>query len=70
MNLGRVCQRFLLFAAVTTKMELAEAVEFDHAAVNANILAVRPGMTIQEVAAKPGRGLDSLVGVPGRAPRK
>ena len=44
--------------AVITKMDLAEAVEFDAAAAHRNIQAVRPGMQIFDVSAKTGRGLD------------
>jgi hydrogenase nickel incorporation protein HypB len=44
--------------AVITKMDLAEAVEFDGDAARANIHAVRPGMRIFEVSTKSGRGFD------------
>lgn len=44
-------------AAVITKMDLAEAVEFDEEAVKANIQAVRPGMRHFTVSAKTGAGL-------------
>jgi hydrogenase nickel incorporation protein HypB len=43
--------------AVLTKMDLAEAVEFDQAAAIRNIQAVRPGMTILKVSAKSGGGM-------------
>jgi hydrogenase nickel incorporation protein HypB len=44
-------------AAVITKTDLAEAVEFDWIAARANIEAVRPGMTIIPVSAKTERGM-------------
>ena len=44
--------------AVITKMDLAEAVEFDDAAARASIEAVRPGMKIFEVSSKDGAGMD------------
>jgi hydrogenase nickel incorporation protein HypB len=44
--------------AVITKVDLADAVEFDRAAAYRNIQAVRPGMQILEVSAKNGRGMD------------
>jgi hydrogenase nickel incorporation protein HypB len=47
--------------AVITKMDLAEAVEFDDAAAHANIQAVRPGMKIFEVSAKTGAGMAELL---------
>jgi hydrogenase nickel incorporation protein HypB len=43
--------------AVITKMDLAEACDFDRAAAHANIEAVRPGMRIFEVSAKRGMGM-------------
>jgi hydrogenase nickel incorporation protein HypB len=43
--------------AVVTKMDLAEACDFDRAAARANIEAVRPGMQIFEVSAKRGNGM-------------
>jgi hydrogenase nickel incorporation protein HypB len=45
--------------AVVTKVDLAEAVEFDWNAVSANIQAVRPGMPILRVSAKTGQGMDT-----------
>jgi hydrogenase nickel incorporation protein HypB len=45
--------------AVITKIDLAEAVEFDRAAARRNIHSVRPGMQIFEVSAKSGAGLDA-----------
>jgi len=47
--------------AVITKMDLAEAVEFDGAAAHRNIQSVRPGMTILEVSAKTGQGMDEWI---------
>jgi hydrogenase nickel incorporation protein HypB len=47
--------------AVITKMDLAAAVEFDLAAVRANINHVRPGMRILEISAKTGSGMQSLL---------
>jgi hydrogenase nickel incorporation protein HypB len=44
--------------AVITKMDLAEACEFDLAAALANIAAVRPGMRILTTSAKSGAGMD------------
>lgn len=44
--------------AVLTKMDLAEAVEFDMAAADCNIQRVRPGMPILKVSAKSGAGMD------------
>jgi hydrogenase nickel incorporation protein HypB len=48
--------------AVVTKIDLAGAVEFDEAAVNANIQAVRPGMEVIKVSAKTGQGMDGYLG--------
>lgn len=45
-------------AAVITKIDLAQACEFDRTAAIANIHAVRPGMPILETSAKAGNGLD------------
>ena len=47
--------------AVITKMDLAAAVEFDSVAAKASIHSVRPGMTIFEVSAKTGTGMDQLL---------
>jgi len=44
--------------AVVTKIDLAEAVEFNHAAVQSNIQAVRPGMQVLELSSKSGQGMD------------
>ncbi len=47
--------------AVITKMDLAAAVEFDEAAADANIQAVRPGMRVFKVSAKANEGMDSFL---------
>jgi len=47
--------------ALITKTDLAEAVEFDAAAANRNIQAVRPGMRVFEASAKTGAGFDSFL---------
>ncbi len=44
--------------AVLTKMDLATACEFDLAAAQANIEAVRPGMRIVPTSAKSGAGIE------------
>jgi hydrogenase nickel incorporation protein HypB len=43
--------------AILTKMDLAEAVEFDLAAADGNIQRVRPGMPLLKVSAKNGGGM-------------
>lgn len=47
--------------AVITKTDLAEAVEFDWAAAERNIHAVRPGMEIIPVSSKTGAGMENWV---------
>lgn len=47
--------------AVVTKMDLAEAVEFDARAARENIERVRPGMRVFEVSAKSGEGMNELL---------
>jgi hydrogenase nickel incorporation protein HypB len=47
--------------AVITKMDLAEAVEFDEDSMKANIQAVRPGMRHFAVAAKTGAGMQDYL---------
>jgi hydrogenase nickel incorporation protein HypB len=42
---------------IITKMDLADAVEFDRAAAMKNIDAVRPGMKVLEVSSKNGAGM-------------
>jgi hydrogenase nickel incorporation protein HypB len=46
--------------AIITKMDLAEACEFDVAAAQHNIQSVRPGMRVFEVSAKTGLGMEVL----------
>src|SRR3984893_508385 len=48
--------------AVVTKMDLAEAVEFDAAALGRNIQAVRPGMRVLHVSSKTGDGMNDSLG--------
>lgn len=43
--------------AVLTKLDLADAVEFDRAAARQNIQSVRPGMPVLELSAKTGQGM-------------
>lgn len=47
--------------AVITKMDLAEAVEFDAIAAAASIQAVRPGMQVFKLSAKTGEGMEDFV---------
>lgn len=47
--------------AIVTKIDLADAVEFDWAAASANIQAVRPGMQVFKLSTKSGEGLDDLL---------
>lgn len=44
--------------AIITKMDLAEAVEFDRQAALKSIEAVRPGMRVFEISSKTGAGMD------------
>jgi hydrogenase nickel incorporation protein HypB len=46
-------------AAVITKMDIAEAVGFDHDAALRNIRAIRPDIRIFETSAKTGAGMDA-----------
>lgn len=46
--------------AIITKMDLAEAAEFDLAAARRNIEGVRPGMRIFEVSSKTGLGMEEI----------
>jgi hydrogenase nickel incorporation protein HypB len=48
-------------AALITKIDLAEAVEFDREAARQSIFSVRPGMAIFEVSAKRGTGFDAWI---------
>ena len=45
--------------AILTKLDLAEAVEFDRDTARRNILSVRPGMEILEVSTKTGAGMEN-----------
>ncbi|MEI7555084.1 hydrogenase nickel incorporation protein HypB [Candidatus Chlorohelix sp.] len=45
-------------AAIITKADLAEAVEFDREAALENIESVRPGMVVIETSAKKGQGME------------
>jgi hydrogenase nickel incorporation protein HypB len=47
--------------AVITKIDLAEACDFDRATAHANIEAVRPGIEIFEVSAKRGAGMEAWI---------
>jgi hydrogenase nickel incorporation protein HypB len=47
--------------AIVTKMDLADAVEFDRDATRANIQSVRPGIPVMEVSAKSSIGMDSWI---------
>ncbi len=47
--------------AIITKIDLAEACEFNRAAAHASIQAVRPGMPIFETSAKSGAGVDAFI---------
>jgi hydrogenase nickel incorporation protein HypB len=47
--------------AVITKMDLADAVEFDRTSAENNIQQVRPGMKVLRVSAKSGAGIDELL---------
>jgi len=47
--------------AVITKMDLAEAVEFDLQTTRENIQSVRPGMKILELSVKSGAGVDGYL---------
>jgi hydrogenase nickel incorporation protein HypB len=47
--------------AIITKMDLADAVEFDLASAENNIQQVRPGMKILRVSAKSGAGIENLL---------
>lgn len=53
--------------AVVTKMDLAQAVEFDAEAARNAVWAVRPGMPIVTVSAKTGEGLEKLMALLGAA---
>lgn len=44
--------------AVLSKIDLADAVEFDRVAAHANLQSVRPGIEVLEVSAKTGAGME------------
>jgi hydrogenase nickel incorporation protein HypB len=48
--------------AIVTKMDLAQAVEFDWHSAYGNIQAVRPGMQVLKLSAKTGNGMDEYLG--------
>ncbi len=48
--------------AVITKIDLAEACDFDLAKAQQSIQSVRPGMHVLEVSSKTGAGMNELVG--------
>jgi hydrogenase nickel incorporation protein HypB len=48
-------------AAIVSKMDLAQAADFDWQALESNIQAVRPGMRILGVSAKTGEGMDKWI---------
>jgi hydrogenase nickel incorporation protein HypB len=50
--------------SIVTKMDLAEAVEFDWDAACNNIQAVRPGMPVFQVSAKSGDAKEEFLGFP------
>lgn len=47
--------------ALLTKMDLAEAVEFDRTTALENIQRVRPGMLVLEISSRSGQGMDKAV---------
>jgi len=47
--------------ALVTKLDLAAAVDFDRAAADANIQAVRPGMEVVRLSARSGEGMDGCL---------
>ncbi|MCU1298662.1 MAG: hydrogenase accessory protein HypB [Acidobacteriaceae bacterium] len=47
--------------AIITKMDMAEAAEFNLEEARRSIQSVRPGMQVFEVSAKTGRGMDEVV---------
>jgi hydrogenase nickel incorporation protein HypB len=47
--------------AIITKIDLAEAVDFDSATAQRNIQAVRPGMQVFELSAKTGAGVPAFL---------
>jgi hydrogenase nickel incorporation protein HypB len=51
--------------SVITKIDLAEACDFDSETARASIQSVRPGMRVFEVSSKTGEGMDELLGFLG-----
>ena len=49
--------------AVITKLDLAQAVEFDQDATRRNIAAVRPGLPVLTLSAKSGAGMENWLAV-------
>src|SRR5215471_3326683 len=49
--------------AIITKIDLAEAAEFDRVAAHLAIQSVRPGMRVREVSSKTGVGMDAWLAV-------
>lgn len=47
--------------AVITKIDLADAVEFNRELAHTNIQKVRPGMKILELSSKTGQGMDAFI---------
>ena len=47
--------------ALLTKMDMADAADFDRETAHRNIQSVRPGMKVFEVSAKTGEGMDAIV---------
>jgi len=47
--------------AIITKMDLADAVEFDQETACRNIQAVRPGMEVLALSSKDGTGMDAYL---------
>jgi hydrogenase nickel incorporation protein HypB len=48
--------------AIVSKMDLAQAVEFDWHSAYGNIQAVRPGLQVFKLSAKTGEGIDEYLG--------
>ena len=48
--------------AIITKMDLADAADFDLVAARRNIESVRPGMKVFEVSSKTGLGMEEVLG--------
>ncbi len=46
---------------VISKIDLAEATQFDRATAMKNIQSVRPGMNVMEVSSRSGKGMDDLL---------